>query len=518
MNNTQTNENERIYQSFFDDITDGIICIDLDTNRVVEANLSACLMHGYPRKEMIGTDLTTLIHTDDLPYFNEKLKDFQSEVEFEIQTRHICKDGSTFYSEWRGTASSFQNRPVLLGVFRDITKSFEEDRQLHQHVENHALEQEKLLEISHTLASSLEFQPGLILEKLREILKFDLGGLFVFKNSSLVSLIICEKNKIAHTPSFRIHLKNSESQKLLFNGHRPIRITDIDSDKHLAEFMRSIFQSEKVNLLKDRQSLLWVPLAVKGRITGGFLFVGNNKSQFSPHHGDLALSAADQTAITMVNAKLYNQAKALAVLEERQRLARNLHDAVNQSLFSAGLIAEVLPRLWERDPEDARKSLEDLRRLTRGAQAEMRALLAELRPSTITDSNLGELLILLGNALSGKINIPVNVQSSIEYPFPAEVQIALYRICQEAFSNITKHAKAKQVDVSLTEKGSLIELRISDNGQGFDTTRSTSGHYGLGMMRERADGIGAEFFITSQPGVGTEITIHLAKNLPKEGR
>ncbi len=82
----------------------------------------------------------------------------------------------------------------------------------------------------------------------------------------------------------------------------------------------------------------------------------------------------------MVNAELYEHAQALAALQERQRLAQNLHDAVNQSLFSAGLIAEVLPRLWDRDQEEARRSLEDLRRLTRGALAEMRALLAELRP------------------------------------------------------------------------------------------------------------------------------------------
>jgi two-component system nitrate/nitrite sensor histidine kinase NarX len=93
----------------------------------------------------------------------------------------------------------------------------------------------------------------------------------------------------------------------------------------------------------------------------------------------------------MVNAELKQQAQALAVLEERQRLAHNLHDAINQSLFSAGLIAEVLPRLWDRDQEEARRSLEDLRRLTRGAMAEMRALLAELRPSTLTDAELGDL-------------------------------------------------------------------------------------------------------------------------------
>jgi len=97
---------------------------------------------------------------------------------------------------------------------------------------------------------------------------------------------------------------------------------------------------------------------------------------------------------------------AREVLEERQRLAHDLHDAVNQTLFSASLIAEVLPRVWEKDPVEGRRSLADLSRLTRGALAEMRALLAELRPSAITDTDLGDLLHLLGNALSSRANSP----------------------------------------------------------------------------------------------------------------
>src|SRR5690606_30269965 len=130
---------------------------------------------------------------------------------------------------------------------------------------------------------------------------------------------------------------------------------------------------------------------------------------------------ANQAAITMINAELYAQAQELAVLEERQRLARNLHDAVNQSLFSAGLIAEVLPRLWEQDQDEARRSLEDLRKLTRAATAEMRALLAELVPSTLTDAELGDLLILLGNAFTGRTNTPAQVTVSGAGVLPAKV-------------------------------------------------------------------------------------------------
>jgi signal transduction histidine kinase len=218
----------------------------------------------------------------------------------------------------------------------------------------------------------------------------------------------------------------------------------------------------------------------------------------------------------MVNADLYEHARELATLEERQRLAQNLHDAVNQSLFSAGLIAEVLPRLWERDQEEARRSLEDLRRLTRGALAEMRALLAELRPSTLTDAELGDLLRLLGNAFTGRTNIPVDLRLKGESGLPADIQVVFYRVCQEALNNIAKHARAGRVEVDLTRDAEGLELRIRDDGRGFATDElAPSGHYGLGMMRERADAVKAVLTINSRPGQGAEIILRWRKT-PKQ--
>jgi PAS domain S-box-containing protein len=195
------------------------------------------------------------------------------------------------------------------------------------------------------------------------------------------------------------------------------------------------------------------------------------------------------------------------MLEERQRLAHDLHDAVNQTLFSASLIAEVLPRMWEKDQGEALQSLEDLRRLTRGALAEMRGLLAELRPSTLTDSDLGGLLRQLANAFTGRTNIPVAVPITEKFILPAEAQLAIYRICQEALLNITRHAKASRVEINLKQDGDAIELHIYDNGQGFDLGQNFSGHNGLGMMHERAKAVGAQLTVTSQPGHGTEVTL-----------
>ncbi len=269
-------------------------------------------------------------------------------------------------------------------------------------------------------------------------------------------------------------------------------------------------------LLEGMQSWMWVPLAVKGRIIGGIGVADARKNYYTAHHADLALSVANQAAITMINTELYGQAQELAVLEERQSLARNLHDAINQSLFSAGLIAEVLPRLWDRDQAEARNALEDLRRLTRGAQAEMRALLAELRPSTLTDADLGDLLRLLGNAHSGRTNTQVNISVVENTLLPAPVQIAFYRVCQEALFNVAKHSKAKNVEIILKQEGDTINLSIVDDGLGFDPDQSIPGHFGVNMMRERAEAVGAKLSIISKPGSGTKLMIQWVKTPTKE--
>jgi signal transduction histidine kinase len=142
--------------------------------------------------------------------------------------------------------------------------------------------------------------------------------------------------------------------------------------------------------------------------------------------------------------------------------------------------------------------------------AEMRALLAELRPSTLTDAELGDLLRLLGNAFTGRTNIPANVKVLGQGALPADVQVAIYRVCQEALNNVAKHADASLVEIDLKHEENAIELSIHDDGQGFDPEQTTSGHYGLSMMHERAERVGARLSITSQPGQGTELTIRWA--------
>jgi signal transduction histidine kinase/streptogramin lyase len=196
-----------------------------------------------------------------------------------------------------------------------------------------------------------------------------------------------------------------------------------------------------------------------------------------------------------------------AVTAERSRLARELHDAVTQTLFSASLIAEVLPRLWAKDPERGQQQLEEVRLLTRGALAEMRSLLLELRPEALAQAEMDDLLRQLGRAMTGRTGVPVSVHADVQCPLPAEVQIALYRIAQEALSNAAKHAEASQVDVHFHCDAGQATLSIRDDGQGFDVDNIPPGHMGVDIMRERAVSVGAELEIESEIGSGTEVRV-----------
>jgi signal transduction histidine kinase len=226
--------------------------------------------------------------------------------------------------------------------------------------------------------------------------------------------------------------------------------------------------------------------------------------------------------------QLSEKAQELAVTEERQRLARDLHDAVSQTLFSASLIAEVLPELWQASPDEGQELLGKLQQLSRGALAEMRALLMELRPATLVEASMRDLLRQLGQAVSGREGIPVTVtvdeaSESRDRELPADVRVALYRIVQEALNNVAKHAQASRVAVSLqcspssassatgdtgsAERGWDVRLRIRDDGLGFDPEGVSREHLGIGIMHERAASIDAQLEIESGPGRGTQVTV-----------
>ena len=255
------------------------------------------------------------------------------------------------------------------------------------------------------------------------------------------------------------------------------------------------------------RSFLGAPIEMDGKVIG---FINLNSA--TPNFFD-ALDAerlrifADQAAIAIDNARLYENAQELATLQERQRLARDLHDAVTQTLWSASLIADVLPTVWAENIDEGKRSLEKLQRLTRGALAEMRTLLLELRPTALAESKLGDLMEQLAESVMSHKKMDMKVQVDGQCSLPPDIQIGIYRLAQESLNNIAKHSRATQANIHLQCEPARIKLVIQDNGRGFDPNQISSERLGFGIMRERAESIGAHLEISSEPGQGVCVTI-----------
>jgi signal transduction histidine kinase len=381
--------------------------------------------------------------------------------------------------------------------------------------------------VSQTVAQSTDFTK--IFEKILEIIK----NLFSIQDAFIAELD--ERSQqleiLAHTCHSDIHPDTTNSFTLLPEGilsganveQGVLFSVSGDRISSMDGAMQMHFQYSKV------QNIAFVPLILRGQVYG---FLG------------LEMSSADRTinaeetyllnifsidiAQVIENARLFEKTKLMIAQDERDRLARELHDSVTQALFSATLVAEVLPQIWQRDPDRAMLSLEKLQRLTRGALAEMRTVLLELRPSAVIKTPLGEILAQLTEAVTSRSGLPFQLFIEKIPLLPEDVQISFYRIAQEALNNVVKHAQALHVTVSLSETQSIpetnclagreVKLVIQDDGVGFSSGSTQSDHLGISIMRERASSIKANLSIESKPGYGTLVSLIWCKESKSESQ
>jgi signal transduction histidine kinase len=200
--------------------------------------------------------------------------------------------------------------------------------------------------------------------------------------------------------------------------------------------------------------------------------------------------------------------------DERQRIARDLHDSVSQSLFSMTLHARTAQRALQETGQQANgavaRELRHVGELSRAALAEMRALIFELRPRGLAEEGLVSALRKHAGAVGARERIAVSVNGPSErLPLSPECEEHLYRLGQEAIANASKHAEATRITVGVTSDGSTVGLEISDDGRGFDPQATYAGHLGLTTMQSRASEVGATLRIDSAPGSGTVVSVEL---------
>ncbi|MFN8376724.1 MAG: histidine kinase, partial [Anaerolineae bacterium] len=285
--------------------------------------------------------------------------------------------------------------------------------------------------------------------------------------------------------------------------HQPVWIGDVTQDENW----------ERLHGLEAVRSYMGTPILSGDDVIGFIGLESFTTNAFHSEHAERLKAFADQVAIAIRNAQVFEQVKALAAEEERQRIARDLHDAVSQTLFSASVIAETLPFLVDRDRAEFNNGLQRLAKLANGALAEMRTLLVELRPAALLETELSVLLKYLVNSLQTRTdaNLSYTTEGS-ENEISPEAKVNLYRITQEALNNSIKHARARNISLDLNMGANEVSVRIIDDGNGFVPEQVPRNHMGLLIMGERAAKANISLIVRSALQQGTHIEAHWQKS------
>jgi PAS domain S-box-containing protein len=392
----------------------------------------------------------------------------------------------------------------LYGAAEDVTDRVKAYQTLEQRVAERTRELSVLLDISYNLASTQELRPllGLILSELKKLIDYTGAAVFKIDGGDLVFLEYRGPMPRDEVMRMRIPLRDAADCRKVMEQRVPVIIGDLWAGTERGSF----YQRPASGLYPAfgyAHSWLGLPLISKGHLVGILRLDHLDRDHFTEQYAELAMTIANQAAIAIENAQLYERALQLAAIEERQRIARELHDSVSQALYGINLgVQTALQRLRE-GSDKLEEPLLYVQSLSEAGMVEMRALLYELRPDALESEGLIAGLEKHAAALRARHGIEVATELCPEPKVSMKVKETLYRIAREALNNIVKHAQASSARLSLASRGGSLHLEIEDDGLGFDRQAVAPGHLGLRGMAERAGQLGGTFEVTSSPGKGT---------------
>jgi PAS domain S-box-containing protein len=518
-------EREAQYRSIFESTTDGLLIFDLE-GRLVDLNPAAARMYGYTVEEFRARPREQFLHRDSLPLFDRFVEKVKGGQDFRGRARGLRREGTPIHIEVLGTGFTYRGQPHALAVVRDISEEVEAYQFLEQRVEERTRELSLLLDVSANIASTLDLPRllDLVLEQLQQVVAYDGASVLILEENELHN--VAHRGPIPREMQAQMRLGREQAVELweAMEGHKPLIIGDVRGDAWLAHAFRQAFGPYLDQEMAYVRTWVGVPLMVQERPIGWLSLHHGQPQAYAPHHVALAQTIANQAATAIQNARLYGQARRLAALEERQRLARELHDSVSQVLYGVGLGARTGRALLDRAavaPElraSLAEPLDYVLSLAEAGLAEMRALIFELRPDSLEREGLVAALTRQGAALRARHKLAVHTKFCKEPPVPFELKEAFYRIAQESLNNAVKHARAGRVEIRLDMSQGELMLEVADDGVGFDPEVEYSGHMGLNSMRERASQIGAVLEIESGAGKGTRVRVRVATpGQPGEG-
>jgi signal transduction histidine kinase len=262
------------------------------------------------------------------------------------------------------------------------------------------------------------------------------------------------------------------------------------------------------------RSFLGVPIRVEDEVVGR-LYLTNKQAaaEFSSDDQALIETFALHAGIAILNARLHDQVQRLAVVDERDRISRELHDSIIQSIYAVTLSLDDVPELVEEAPSEARQRVDDAIDALHGVIRDIRNFIFGLRPLLLDSGDLLDGLRNLADELRRNTAILVETHGALEAELPIEVVAELLAITREALANVARHSGATSVSVEVQIRDENVQLEIVDDGRGFRSSAiQNAGHHGLANMRARAGALGGSFHIESEPPRGTRIIVAVPTN------
>lgn len=328
-----TTEGEREYRAIFEATSDGLAINALD-GTVLEVNPAFCRMHGFTREELIGEQPTRFIAPDDHHLLRDYLAAVQAGGDFQARATDLRKDGTLFPVEVHGQQFVYRGQPAVLGVVRDITERTQAYELLEQHVAERTRELATLLEVSRQVVSTLELKPllGIILDQLRVLMDYDGAGILGLEGDEFT--VLGYRGPLPQETALGLRLRLSEElgHWYIVQSKQPLLIADTQARWLEAREMLGESGGMKTRFDYIRSWIL-VPLLYQDQVIGALSVEHSEPNHYTEQHATLALAIANQAAIALEHARLYEQAQQAAALEERQRLARELHDSVSQAVY-----------------------------------------------------------------------------------------------------------------------------------------------------------------------------------------
>ena len=499
-NEEELRQSEELYRAVIEQATENIFLVDVETKSIVESNPAFRETLGYSEAELRSMRLYDVVAADQESIDANVRRILEHNNPFVGERKYRRKDGSLVDVEVSASTILLDGRETLCAVAHDVTERARAQRLL----------EERLATLSR-IASSLTIDAPVerTLEALAE-------SAVNASTATACSVMLAGEgtDTIRLVGSYGLPEGYTEGLQAAFRAGVPSPTLEVIRTRRpvLLREAREGILSEPLfapihrfadEVLED--TIYIVPLIFRGRVIGAINFGYLPDREPTDDERVFLAAVADQTAVAVENARLFAEARGKATLEERQRLARELHDSVSQALYGIALGAKTARTLLEHDPNRAADPLDYVLSLAEAGLTEMRALIFELRPESLEREGLVVALEKQAAALRARHEIEVESTLCEEPEASLSVKETVYRIVQEALHNTVKHARASNVRIKMQCNPEQIALEISDNGVGFDAQGDFPGHLGLRSMRERASRLGGSLEVESWLGRGTRI-------------